>query len=203
MKRAIGTLLALALFTGAGFAQARGGHGGGGHGGGARSGGAVAARPAMSGGFSHFTTGPMRFTTGQPNQFTTGAHWRPPVVGHPIVRPIPLPPRPVQPIHNHPGFVGGGGTVIITAPFYPVYPYPYPYPYATPVYGGSAYAEVPTYSDAPAYSDSQGDDPQGYSERNDYWYYCPDSQTYYPYVQTCPSPWVKVLPEPSSDAPAN
>src|SRR5262249_20584652 len=97
MKRAIGILLALALFTGAGFAQARGGHGGGGHGGGARSGGAVAARPAMSGGFSHFTTGPMRFTTGQPTQFTTGAQrWRPPLLGHApgVVRPIPLPPQP-------------------------------------------------------------------------------------------------------------
>jgi hypothetical protein len=205
MKKTIGTLLALALMTGAGFVEARGGHGGG-HGGGARAGGAVAARPAMSGGFSRFTTGPMRFTTGQPSQFTTGPQrWRPPLVGHPpgVVRPIPLPPRPVQPIHNHPVFVGGG-TVIVTAPLYPVYPYAYPYPYAAPVYGGSAYAEVPTYSDAPAYSDSQGDaDAQGYSERNDYWYYCPDSQTYYPYVQTCPSPWVKVLPEPSSDAPAN
>ena len=199
MKRAIGTLLALVLITGAGIAQA--GRGGG-RGGGGMRGAAVAARPAASGGFSHFTTGPMRFTTG-PAHFTTGPHWRPPLVGYPpgVVRPIPLPPRP--PIRNHPVFVGGG-TVIVTAPFYPVVPYPYPYPYATPVYGGSAYAEVPTYSDAPAYSDSQADsDPQGYAERNDYWYYCPDSQTYYPYVQTCPSPWVKVLPEPSSDAPAN
>lgn len=193
MKKTIGTLLALALATGAGYAQA--GRGGGGHGG-ARA-GAVAARPAVSGGFNRFTTGPM--------QFTTGPHWRPPVVGRPpiISRPFPLPPRPVQPIHNHPGFVGGG-TVIVTAPvpWYPWYPYPYPYPYATPVYGGSAYAQVPTYADAPAYSDSQGDyDAQGYAERNDYWYYCPDSQTYYPYVQTCQSPWVKVLPEP--EAPAN
>jgi len=198
MKKTIGTLLALALMTGAGFVQARGGHGGGGgHVGGAR---AVSARPAMSGGFTHFTTGPMRFTTGQPQHFTTGPHWRPPIVGHPpgVVRPMPP-----QPIHNHPVVVGGGGTVIVTTPFFPVVPYPYPYPYATPVYGGPAYAEVPTYSDAPAYSDSQGDsDAQGYSERNDYWYYCPDSQTYYPYVQTCQSPWVKVLPEPS-EAPAN
>jgi len=201
MKKTIGTLLALALMTGAGFVQARGGHGGGGgggHFGGAR---AVAARPA-SGGFTQFTTGPMRFTTGQPQRFTTGPQWRPPVVNYSRVRPVPLPPQPVQPIHNHPVFVGGG-TVIVTTPFYPVVPVPYPYPYATPVYGGSAYAEVPTYSDAPAYSDSQyGSDAQGYSERDDYWYYCPDSQTYYPYVQTCPSPWVKVLPEPS-EAPAN
>jgi hypothetical protein len=169
MKKSLGILLALALMTGAGFAQA--GRGGGGHGGGARAGGAhysgsVAGRP--SGGFTRFTTGPM--------QFTTGPHWRPPIVGHPPggVRPIPLPPRPVAPIRNPPTFVGGG-TVIVTAPLW--------YPYNP---------------DAPAYAD------QGYTERDDYWYYCPDSQTYYPYVSTCASPWVKVLPEPTDGAaPAN
>ena len=29
-----------------------------------------------------------------------------------------------------------------------------------------------------------------------YWYYCPSARTYYPMVQTCPEPWVKVLPRP-------
>ena len=138
-----------------------------------------------------------------PSQFTTGPHWRPPLVGHPpgVVRPV-FPPPPGQPIPSHPVF--GGGTVIVTAPVFPVVPV-YPSPDATPVYGGSAYPAVPTYSDAPAYSypDQQTNpDAQGYQERDDYWYYCPDSQTYYPYVQTCPSPWVKVLPEPS-ETPAN
>jgi len=28
------------------------------------------------------------------------------------------------------------------------------------------------------------------------WYFCPDSQTYYPYVRTCPSPWQRVVPHP-------
>jgi len=27
-----------------------------------------------------------------------------------------------------------------------------------------------------------------------YWYYCPSSKGYYPSVQTCPEPWVKVPP---------
>ena len=31
--------------------------------------------------------------------------------------------------------------------------------------------------------------------QQDYWYYCPDSRTYYPYVQTCPSPWLQVVPQ--------
>ena len=27
-----------------------------------------------------------------------------------------------------------------------------------------------------------------------YWYYCPSARNYYPMVQTCPEPWVKVPP---------
>jgi hypothetical protein len=27
-----------------------------------------------------------------------------------------------------------------------------------------------------------------------YWYFCPDSNTYYPYVKQCPSGWLKVIP---------
>jgi len=29
----------------------------------------------------------------------------------------------------------------------------------------------------------------------EYWYYCPDSKTYYPYAQTCPSGWLQVVPQ--------
>lgn len=29
-----------------------------------------------------------------------------------------------------------------------------------------------------------------------YWYYCKDSQAYYPYVKECPSGWMKVVPSP-------
>jgi len=28
----------------------------------------------------------------------------------------------------------------------------------------------------------------------DYWYYCPESRAYYPYVQECPSEWLRVVP---------
>ncbi|MBX3665631.1 MAG: hypothetical protein KF834_08085 [Burkholderiales bacterium] len=28
------------------------------------------------------------------------------------------------------------------------------------------------------------------------WHYCPDSQAYYPYVQTCASAWQRVMPHP-------
>lgn len=29
-----------------------------------------------------------------------------------------------------------------------------------------------------------------------YWYYCTDSKTYYPYVKQCASPWQRVSPQP-------
>lgn len=41
---------------------------------------------------------------------------------------------------------------------------------------------------------------RGYDEApargENYWYYCEDSQAYYPYVKRCPGGWRKVLPEP-------
>ena len=33
-----------------------------------------------------------------------------------------------------------------------------------------------------------------------YWYYCRDSQTYYPYVQECASPWDRVAPNSAPPA---
>lgn len=33
------------------------------------------------------------------------------------------------------------------------------------------------------------------AEGTGYWYYCPSSRTYYPYVKSCPEGWMKVVPE--------
>ena len=61
------------------------------------------------------------------------------------------------------------------------WPYYYPYPY---------YPYRPRF-----YIEQQA---QTYIERQPYyWYYCPDSRTYYPYAQTCPSSWQRVVPNPS------
>jgi hypothetical protein len=46
------------------------------------------------------------------------------------------------------------------------------------VFGGWAYASPYSYP------------PPGY------WYYCPYSRAYYPYVQECPGPWQPVVPHP-------
>ncbi|MGH8665232.1 MAG: hypothetical protein ACREUX_13305, partial [Burkholderiales bacterium] len=76
----------------------------------------------------------------------------------------------------HLGFVFGG-------PLWypgPAFPYSYPYPYAYP----SAIVVPPT--------------PRVYIERADrvaqesapgYWYFCRESNTYYPYVKECAQPW--------------
>ena len=99
--------------------------------------------------------------------------------------------------HRHFGgprvFVGFG---VYPYPYYPYYPYYYyPPPYYTyppppvvvqepPVYVQQPQAQVTTPPPAPSTSIT----PEAF------WYYCPSGKGYYPSVQTCPEPWVKVPP---------
>jgi len=96
--------------------------------------------------------------------------------------------------HHHGARVG----VFIGAPAlafgYGYAPYYYPpayYPYA-PYYPAPvvvAPATPPVYIERP---DEQAAAP---APATDYWYYCPDTKTYYPYVGTCASPWQRVAPQ--------
>lgn len=90
--------------------------------------------------------------------------------------------------HAHGGRVHFG--IAVGGPYWyyppPYYYYPPPYYYYPPV------VAVPSA-------------PPVYIERNDaseranaYWYYCPDSKAYYPYVKECASPWQRVEPRPPS-----
>jgi len=36
--------------------------------------------------------------------------------------------------------------------------------------------------------------PSARAQADSYWYYCTDSNTYFPYVQTCATPWQRVVP---------
>jgi hypothetical protein len=101
--------------------------------------------------------------------------------------------------HHHGGRVGVG--VFIGAPLFPYYysPYYYPrsyYPPAVvvpsqPLYIEQGGAPAPaSAAPAPATQNSGA-----------FWYYCRDSQTYYPYVQQCPSPWEQVMPQASASTP--
>ena len=58
---------------------------------------------------------------------------------------------------------------------YPYYGYPYPYYYPYPSY--ESVVPVPA-------------EPQ-----QSYWYYCQDAKAYYPYVQSCPGGWTRVVPQ--------
>ncbi len=38
-------------------------------------------------------------------------------------------------------------------------------------------------------------------EPENYWYYCPDPQGYYPYIRECASGWMKVVPDTTPPSP--
>jgi hypothetical protein len=89
--------------------------------------------------------------------------------------------------HFHSRVVVGVGFGPWWGPPWWYYPYPYPYPYV--------YAPPPTVvvQEPPVYVQQQAA-PAPAPES--FWYYCPSSKSYYPYVQSCPEAWVKVPPRP-------
>ena len=99
--------------------------------------------------------------------------------------------------HRHYGSSVGvflGAPLLFAAPFYAYPRYYYPPAYYPPVYGtypGAYPASPPVYIEQ-----SQGAAPQAPTQgAGASWYYCADSQTYYPYVQQCASPWQQVAPQ--------
>ncbi|WP_036298597.1 hypothetical protein [Methylophilus sp. OH31] len=107
------------------------------------------------------------------------------------------------------GWHGGGGVGFYFGAPYPYFPYayspyayPYPYAYSPPpvivtqpqpqVYieqgSGATSAPAPAQSAPPAAT--AGNNGQAY------WYYCEQSDSYYPYVKECPAGWKQVTPSP-------
>jgi hypothetical protein len=87
-----------------------------------------------------------------------------------------------------------GAPLLFAAPFYAYPRYYYPPAY----YPGYYPPVVSTYpASPPVYIEqSQGAAPQAPTQGSGAsWYYCADSQTYYPYVQQCASPWQQVAPQ--------
>lgn len=70
----------------------------------------------------------------------------------------------------------------------PYYPYPYYYP---PAYVPAPVVVQP--ATPPVYVERS--DEQAAAPAPEYWYYCPDTKSYYPYVGTCASPWQRVAPQ--------
>jgi hypothetical protein len=94
--------------------------------------------------------------------------------------------------HHH-GYGCCGWGFGFVDPFW--YPYPwYPYPWIDYGYDYSyAYVAPPVAPMPPA--DSSAAPPA--APAPSYWYYCPDSKTYYPYVRQCASAWERVAPTPT------
>ena len=75
-------------------------------------------------------------------------------------------------------------------------------------YGPPAYYSPPAYYPPPVYYPSpvyEASPPpvlvQQSPAQENYWYFCKESKGYYPYVQTCPSNWMKVVPSGPNGAP--
>jgi hypothetical protein len=79
------------------------------------------------------------------------------------------------------------GVPLLAASYYGS-PY-YGSPYYVPNYG---YVAPQQYSQ-PAYP-QQG--PAPVQQASNYWYFCPGSNGYYPYVRECPGGWQQVAPQP-------
>lgn len=81
----------------------------------------------------------------------------------------------------------------VPGPFY-YSPYYYPrYHYPPAYYPPAVVAPAPSYP--PVYIEQPAAAPAPSAQSSTaYWYYCRDSQTYYPYVQQCASPWQQVVP---------
>ena len=78
--------------------------------------------------------------------------------------------------------------------YYGGYPYPY-YGYAPAYYPPVVVQEQPTvYVEQQAFSAPPPSSAPQAQAQQQFWYFCQDSQTYYPHVQTCASPWQRVTP---------
>jgi len=97
--------------------------------------------------------------------------------------------------HSHGGFHGhrGGGVFIGGPVFWPWY-YP-PYYYYYPPYYYPSYYYYPPYAAGSFKYIEQGSE-QAPAQSQAYWYYCSDTQSYYPYVKECPGGWQRVAPQP-------
>ena len=95
---------------------------------------------------------------------------------------------PVRPHRPHSRVYLGMG---IGTGFYPGYWYGAPYYVGPPYYGPPVYTSPPVViQQPPVYVEKSQELPSGY------WYFCPSSKAYYPYVNDCPEDWQRVSPMP-------
>lgn len=87
--------------------------------------------------------------------------------------------------HSHSRVVVGVG---FGFPFgWPYWHYPHPYYH---------YPRVVVPAEPTIYVEKDDTDPAQGQDPSQYWYFCRDSNTYFPYVKECPTPWQRVVPQP-------
>ncbi|MGB4853966.1 MAG: hypothetical protein WBP37_00205 [Candidatus Dechloromonas phosphoritropha] len=80
--------------------------------------------------------------------------------------------------------------------FYPRPYYPGPFLYGDPFYAPAPVVVVPPPEPAVYIERSDSAVDQAQTPAQQYWYFCRDSNRYYPYVKECPGGWQTVLPRP-------
>jgi hypothetical protein len=101
-------------------------------------------------------------------------------------------------VHRHHGFRHSPRVFVSVGPSVwwgprPYWAYPYPHYYYPPAY--YVYSPPPVVvQEPPVYVQQQ--QAAAAPQTETYWYYCPSAQGYYPAVQTCSEPWVRVPPRP-------
>jgi len=92
------------------------------------------------------------------------------------------------------GAASAHGRVVVGLGFgFPIWG-PAPWYYGPPPY--YYYPPAAVVSSPPVTYIERQDARQDTPASTDYWYYCEQSKTYYPYVKTCPGGWQRVSPTP-------
>ena len=97
--------------------------------------------------------------------------------------------------HGHHGHHGARVGVYIGAPFL-FSPWYYSRPYYDPYYQPVIVREQPVVyvEQQPAAAWEPAPAPQAQAQQQQFWYFCQDTQTYYPHAQNCATPWQRVVP---------
>jgi hypothetical protein len=110
------------------------------------------------------------------------------------------------------GWHGGwhGGTSVVIGFGAPVFgwgwgaPVFWPRPWAPVAFGAPIVVAPPVVVQSPPIVIQSAPAPvfaQQQQTQSSYWYYCPNPQGYYPYVQQCSSSWMQVVPQTPSSGP--
>ena len=90
--------------------------------------------------------------------------------------------------HGHFGHRGHAGVSVLVGPLWWESGWWGPYPYYYPYYRPTTIVVQPP----PEIYLQQGES----TDKQAYWYYCKEKEGYYPFIDRCPSGWLKIVPPP-------